>query len=138
MKLKRPRLPRFGLRARSSIAFALVGLALSLVFAAVTYSRSRADQLKQREGFDVKQATLNAQFVGNALRQNADPRRALNIASGSNSRRLLWTNARWYVTDVGFSKTLRMAWRQGNGSRLPIVPILRWRFQSDGVSLRRT
>ena len=103
--MRRPHFPRFGLRARSSVAFALVGLTLSLVLSFVTYNRSRAYLLSQRETFAVRQASFNAQLVANALRiESADPKAAVErVASGSASEPLLRKDGLWYVTRVNSS-----------------------------------
>ena len=101
----RPHFPRFGLRARSSVAFALVGLTLSLVLSFVTYNRSRAYLLSQRETFAVRQASFNAQQVANALRNEfADPKAAVDrVTSGLASEPLLRKDGSWYVTRVNSS-----------------------------------
>ncbi len=103
--MKRPHLPRFGLRARSSVAFALMGLTLSLVLSLVTYNRSRAYLLSQRETFAVRQASFNAQQVANALRnESADPKAAVDrVTSGLASEPLLRKDGSWYVTRVNSS-----------------------------------
>jgi two-component system, OmpR family, sensor histidine kinase MtrB len=103
--MKRPHLPRFGLRARSSLAFALVGLTLSLVLSFVTYNRSRTYLLSQREAFAIRQASFDAQQVANALRnESADPKATVDrLTSGLASEPLLRKDGRWYVTRVNSS-----------------------------------
>jgi two-component system, OmpR family, sensor histidine kinase MtrB len=100
--MRRPHLPRFGLRARSSVAFALMGLTLSLVLSFVTYRQARTVLLSQRESFAVRQASFNAQQVANALRiESADPKATLDrLVTGLVTEPLLRKDGRWYVTRV--------------------------------------
>lgn len=97
-----PRRGRLGLRARSSAAFGLVGLVLSLVLAGITYERSRVYLLRQRESGALSQAALNARSLSRALlSSNTDPARVLaTVINVSGSVPLLFRNERWYVTSA--------------------------------------
>ncbi len=101
--VNRPRLPQLGLRARSSVAFALVGLTLSLILAFVTYTRTRTYLLTQRERLAVTNASVSAKVVYRALRlESADPADAIRrVASGSASESLLRKDGQWYRTSAG-------------------------------------
>lgn len=103
--MRRLRPPRLGLRARSSVAFALVGLALSLVLATFTYNRSRGYLIDQREADAISQATFNARLVANGLRASSgDPARLLSsVATASGSQPLLYNRGLWYVTVANLS-----------------------------------
>ncbi len=105
--MKRPHIPGFGLRARSSVAFALMGLTLSLVLSFVTYRQARTVLLSQRESFAVRQASFNAQQIANALRiESADPKAAVDrVVTGLSTEPLLRKDGRWYVTRVNSSET---------------------------------
>jgi signal transduction histidine kinase len=89
-----------GLRARSAVAFALLGLTLSLVLSVVTYQRARVYLLDQRESVAVTQASLNAQLVANLLRSNSDD--PLRVVAGA-SQPMLRRNGRWFVTAANIS-----------------------------------
>ncbi len=103
--MKRPHLPRFGLRARSSVAFALVGLTLSLVLSFVTYNQARTVLVSQREAFAVRQASFDAQQVANALRiESADPKATIDrVVTGVATEPILRINGRWVVTRANSS-----------------------------------
>jgi signal transduction histidine kinase len=62
------RIMRLGLRARFTIAFALGGLVLSALLAAVTYGLVRENIVRQRENSATRQVFLNANFVRDSLR----------------------------------------------------------------------
>lgn len=62
------RLMRLGLRARFTIAFALGGLLLSALLAAVTYGLVRENIVRQRETSATRQVFLNANFIRDSLR----------------------------------------------------------------------
>lgn len=59
---------RLGLRARFTIAFALGGLVLSALLAAVTYGLVRENIVRQRETSATRQVFLNANFIRDSLR----------------------------------------------------------------------
>lgn len=59
---------RLGLRARFTVAFALGGLVLSMLLAAVTYGLVRENILRQRETSATRQVYLNAGFIRDSLR----------------------------------------------------------------------
>ena len=59
---------RLGLRARFTIAFALGGLVLSALLAAVTYGLVRENIVRQRETSALRQVFLNANFIRDSLR----------------------------------------------------------------------
>jgi signal transduction histidine kinase len=59
-----------GLRSRIMLAFALGAFALSVLLAGTTYWFTRSALLRQRDTEAVKQARLNAAFVGDALQSN--------------------------------------------------------------------
>lgn len=105
-RLRRLRLRRIGhrslgLRARSAVAFALLGLTLSLVLSAVTYQRARVYLLDQRESFAITQAAGNARIVANLLRSNSDD--PLRVVATGSSQPLLRRNGRWFVTAANIS-----------------------------------
>lgn len=92
---------RLGLRARSAVAYALVGLALSVVLSVVTYNRSRSYLLRQRESVAVEQAWFNARLIANALRPSSDPARVVgSVVNTSGSQPLLRFDGRWFVTSA--------------------------------------
>jgi signal transduction histidine kinase len=62
------RIMRLGLRARFTIAFALGGLVLSALLAAVTYGLVRENIVRQRETSATRQVYLNANFIRDSLR----------------------------------------------------------------------
>jgi len=62
------RIMRLGLRARFTIAFALGGLVLSAILAAVTYGLVRENIVRQRETSATRQVYLNANFIRDSLR----------------------------------------------------------------------
>ena len=62
------RIMRLGLRARFTIAFALGGLVLSALLAAVTYGLVRENIVRQRETSATRQVFLNANFIRDSLR----------------------------------------------------------------------
>ncbi len=94
-----------GLRARSSIAFGLLGLVLSGVLAGFTYNRSRVYLLEQRESVAVAQAGFNAQLLSNALlASDDDPAKLLaSVINVSGSQPLLFRDDRWYVTSANIA-----------------------------------
>jgi two-component system, OmpR family, sensor histidine kinase MtrB len=104
--MRRLHFPRFGLRARSSVAFALMGLTLSLVLSFVTYKQARTVLLSQRETFAVRQASFDAQQIANALRiESADPKAALDrVVTGLATEPLLRKDGRWFVTRANSSE----------------------------------
>jgi signal transduction histidine kinase len=62
------RILRLGLRARFTIAFAIGGLVLSAILAAVTYGLVRENIVRQRESSATRQVYLNANFIRDSLR----------------------------------------------------------------------
>jgi len=62
------RMMRLGLRARFTIAFAVGGLVLSALLAAVTYGIVRENIVRQRETSATRQVFLNANFIRDSLR----------------------------------------------------------------------
>lgn len=125
-RLRRSGRRNLGLRARSAVAFALLGLTLSLVLSAVTYQRARTYLLDQRESFAITQAAGNARIVANLLRSNSDD--PLRVVAGS-SQPLLRRNGRWFVTAANISaEDLPSALRT---SAIAGVPT-RQRFALDG------
>ena len=62
------RITRLGLRARFTIAFAVGGLVLSALLAAVTYGLVRENIVRQRETSATRQVYLNARFIRDILR----------------------------------------------------------------------
>lgn len=99
--LRRSGRRNLGLRARSAVAFALLGLTLSLVLSAVTYQRARSYLLDQRESVAITQASLNARIVANLLRSNSDD--PLRVVATGSSQPLLRRNGRWFVTAANIS-----------------------------------
>ena len=62
------RITRLGLRARFTIAFALGGLVLSALLAAVTYGLVRENIVRQRETSATRQMYVNARIIRDGLR----------------------------------------------------------------------
>jgi two-component system, OmpR family, sensor histidine kinase MtrB len=95
---------RLGLRARSSIAFGLVGLGLSTMLAAFTYNRTRVYLINQRESVAVARASLNAQLVSRSLLADPrDPQRILSSIRSADSQSMLWRDGRWFVVSANIS-----------------------------------
>ncbi|MFT3855192.1 MAG: HAMP domain-containing sensor histidine kinase [Ilumatobacteraceae bacterium] len=91
-----------GLRARSTFAFALLALILSVALSVSTYQIARWYLLDQRERLAVRQAFLNASVAKGLLASGGagppDVIRALGTASGT--RALLNANGKWFAAVV--------------------------------------
>lgn len=67
MTIRAPRLS-FGIRARASVGFGLVGLLVSLLLAGVTYRLAQGYLLEQRQDTAVRQTYVNARLARSVLR----------------------------------------------------------------------
>ena len=98
-------LPRLGLRARITIAFAVGALFMSVVLAGATIGLTRRNLLDQRESAATAQTYANAQNVRNQLESDvSDPLgvvSSLVTATGSNPVLLL--EGTWYPLNAEFS-----------------------------------
>jgi two-component system sensor histidine kinase MtrB len=93
---------RLGLRARSSLAFALMALVLSAVLVGLTYELSRRYLLDQRESLAVRQAVVNARVVGSALvREGVDwPGLLATLPSSGGSSAVLERSGEWFAASL--------------------------------------
>jgi len=74
---------RLGVRARTTVAFALGALLLSVSLSVLTYSLARNYLLDQRESLALDQTFGNASLVRFALRPGADPAAVLEDLAGA-------------------------------------------------------
>jgi two-component system, OmpR family, sensor histidine kinase MtrB len=86
-------LPRVGLRARITIAFAVGALLMSAVLAGATLGLTRQNLLDQRESSAVARTTENAQTVSQQLENPAGALDAVPTPAGSNP--LLVVDGQW-------------------------------------------
>jgi signal transduction histidine kinase len=97
-------LPRVGLRARITIAFAVGALLISAVLAIATLGLTRRNLLDQRESAATAQTYSNAETVRRQLESEVgspvDVVSSLVTPSGSNP--LLMVEGRWYPRNVQF------------------------------------
>lgn len=96
-----------GLRARSALGFAVLGLALSAVLSASTYQLARWYLLGQREALAVKQSTLHAQVVEGQLAELTDPTadEFLGLLSLTKSRAVISVGSAWYAAVVDLDQS---------------------------------
>ncbi len=97
-----------GLRARTSLAFALLALVLSMSLAFMTYELTRRYLLSKREDLATQQAVANARAASRLLRdQTVDPTAVLvNLSSGTDARAVLQLRGRWYAASVDAGRDL--------------------------------
>lgn len=111
---------RLGLRARTSCAFALLALLLSISLAVMTYEITRRYLLSKREDLATQQAVTNARAAARLLRdRTVDPTSVLvNISSGTDASAVLKLGERWYAASVDAGRDLIPApLRSIDGSR---------------------
>ncbi|MFI7587429.1 ATP-binding protein [Spongisporangium articulatum] len=94
--------PRFGLRRRATLAFALAALLSSVVLASTTYVVARGYLLQQRERSALRQAYAEAGYVRDRLlTAGVDPSDVLNdIAPRPDARILVAVGGQWYSSDL--------------------------------------
>lgn len=97
-----PRRSRLGLRARGSLAFALMALLLSAVLVAITYELTRRYLVEQRESLAVRQALVNARVVGGVLGSDTVDVAALlaTLPSSDGSSAVLELRGEWFAASV--------------------------------------
>ena len=99
----RRRTSRLGLRARATVAFGCVALALSATLATMSYELTRTYLIKQRQSTAVRQAYVNARLARSVLR-TPDPDVPTILASlqtSSGSVAVLNYQDRWFASKVG-------------------------------------
>jgi signal transduction histidine kinase len=119
-----------GLRARTSVAFALLAFVLSMSLAFMTYELTRRYLLSKREDLATQQAVTNARAASRLLRdRNVDPTSVLvNLSSGTDARAVLQLGGRWYAASVDTGRDLiPVPLRSIDGPHTE-----RQRFSSDG------
>jgi len=99
----RRRASRLGLRARATVAFGCVALALSATLATMAYELTRSYLIKQRQSTAIRQAYVNARLARSVLR-TPDPDVPTILASlqtSSGSVAVLNYQDRWFASKVG-------------------------------------
>ena len=94
---------RLGLRARATVAFGCVALALSATLATMAYQLTRSYLLDQRQSTAIRQAYVNARLARSVLR-TPDPDVPTILASlqtSSGSVAVLNYQDRWFASKVG-------------------------------------
>ncbi len=104
--MRRPRfLPRLGLRARITIAFAVGALIVSTVLAATTWALTRQNLLDQRESSSIALAFNNAEQVQQGLNPEVEPRDLLSdLPTPTGAHPILYYGGEWYANEVLFGK----------------------------------
>ncbi len=95
---------RLGLRARTTIGFALASMLIAAGFAVVTYAVGRSYLLGQRENSAVRQAYVNARLARTLLRDPAAdvPSFLSGLGGGTASVSALRHRGEWFSTSVAF------------------------------------
>ncbi len=96
---------RVGLRARTAIALAVGGLAVSVLLCVLSYELARHYLVEKRLELVRREAVLNARFVGDAI--GSDPRSIADVlaaVSDPESPVLVERDGRWYGAVVGFGE----------------------------------
>jgi len=95
-----------GLRARSTVAFAMLALALSASLSLATYELARSYLLDQRTSFGTRQVMVNALVSkGLVAASDADGSDLLDsLRNGSNARAVLRVQGVWYSVVVDLSE----------------------------------
>ena len=98
-------LPRLGLRARITIAFAVGALLMSAVLAGATIGLTRRNLLDQRESAATAQTYANAQNVRNQLESDvSDPLGVVSsLVTPTGSNPVLLLEGTWYPLNAEFS-----------------------------------
>ncbi len=99
-------LPRLGLRARITIAFAVGALFMSAVLAGATIGLTRRNLLDQRESVATAQTYTNAENVRRQLESAVgDPPAVVSsLVTPSGSNPILMLEGRWYPRNVQFGE----------------------------------
>ena len=113
-----------GLRARVTVAFAIVGLVVAVSLSIITYSLARSFLLQQRDSAARSQAFNNARFVKERLRDpKVDVGRAINdVRTEGGGFAVVHYNGHWYPQSAGLGqdqlpKSLLDAVLLGNSGR---------------------
>src|SRR5256886_9580773 len=125
----RRRRSRLGLRARATVAFGCVALALSATLAMMAYELTRSYLIQQRQSTAIRQAYVNARLARSVLR-TPDPDVPTILASlqtSSGSVAVLNYQDRWFAGKVGIGPnavpaSLRKAVLAGNVGRQRVTP----------------
>jgi two-component system sensor histidine kinase MtrB len=105
--MKRPRfLPRLGLRARLTIAFAVGAFFLSALLAAGTWGFTRQNQLDQRSSGATTLAVNNAQQIAQTITsQTSDPTELMAATPRpTGAHPVLFYNGDWYALDPAYGE----------------------------------
>lgn len=113
-----------GLRARGTVAFAVLALVLSASLAVLTYQIARSYLLDQRESLALRQAFINARAANEVLRA-ADPDvpdLLASLPSSSGSYAVLRSGNEWFAAAVATGRaalpeSLVAATDEGNAAR---------------------
>ena len=103
--MRRPALPRLGLRARITLAFGVGALLLSTLLSATTWALTRENLLNQREDSAMVLAFQNARTVRNRVEQTdrpADLLSSLPTRQGSNP--VIHVGGRWFAVTPEFGQ----------------------------------
>ena len=119
---------RFGLRARATVAAALLALAATALLSAISYSLVRNYLLSQRDSYTARQSYANARVVRDVLSSpNPDvPTLLASLRSDAGSFPLIRFQGRWLGSNVGTSEddlpaSLRSAINSGKTARQRFV-----------------
>lgn len=106
--MRQPRRPTIGLRARATIAWAIIALVLAAGVAAISYNVTRSELTEERRDRAAAQAYLNARLVRSGLRSGAPDLSAIlsslegNVGSSSLTR----LDGEWFASSVGVGPDL--------------------------------
>ncbi len=100
--------PGLGLRARSSLAFALGALVLSVVLSVLTYQLTRTYLTSQREELASRQAYLNARLLRDVLRSSSGEvgDTLSSLATDAGSQIVVRYDGRWLASGVTSGESL--------------------------------
>lgn len=96
-----------GLRARSTVGFAVLAAVLSIVLSVTTYQLARWYLLDQRQSLAVKQAVLHAQVLGGQLAPIDSPTddEVLALLAQTRSRAIVEVGDEWFSAVVDLDET---------------------------------
>src|SRR5438874_7557546 len=99
----RRRRSRLGLRARATVAFGCVALALSATLAMMAYELTRSYLIQQRQSTAIRQAYVNARLARSVLRTPEPdvPTILASLQTSSGSVAVLNYQDRWFASKVG-------------------------------------
>ncbi|MCC6438053.1 MAG: HAMP domain-containing histidine kinase [Acidimicrobiales bacterium] len=119
---------QLGLRARATVAAALLGLAATALLSVISYSLVRSYLLSQRDAFTARQSYANARVVRDVLSSpNPDVGALLgSLRSEAGSFPLIRYEGQWFGSNVGTSEeqlppSLRRAINEGQTARQRFV-----------------